>query len=103
MITMRRQVTIAILTGLLAAGAYFFVRSARTRSVPSVSAQGGRLLTIRLPVTKPHFLQRDSQWKDDRIGGSSETLGSVGCTLCSVGTAVRSLGEMIDPESSIVV
>jgi hypothetical protein len=92
---MRRFAAILIVAGLLVVGGYFAYRHSHSRSSSPVSAQGGRPLSILL--VRPHFLQRDAQWSEERIGGSAESLGSVGCTICSVATAARSLGEAINP------
>jgi hypothetical protein len=94
---MRRFAVVLLLVSLLAAGGYFAFRHSRSRSSSSVAAQGGRPFSILLAVVRPHFLQRDAQWSEDRIGGSAESIGSVGCTICSVATAARSLGEPINP------
>jgi hypothetical protein len=94
---MRRFAVALLLISLFAAGGYFAYRHSRSRSPTSIAAQGGRPLSILLPVVRPHFLQRDAQWSEDRIGGSAESLGRVGCTICSVATAARSLGEPIHP------
>jgi hypothetical protein len=95
--SMRRLAVLLLAVGLLAAGGYFAYRHSRSRPSSPIAAQGGRPFSIRLPVVQPHFLQRDAQWSADRIGGSAESLGSVGCTICSVATAARSLGEPINP------
>jgi hypothetical protein len=42
-------------------------------------------------------LQRDRRWKDEELGASNETIGAVGCTLCSVSMALTSQGFDIDP------
>lgn len=46
---------------------------------------------FHLPVF-PIYLQNDPRWKDNKIGGSQETLGAVGCTVCCVSMALAHHG-----------
>jgi len=43
------------------------------------------------------YLQTDPRWADDKIGGSGETLRSVGCTVCCISMALAHHGVDLDP------
>ncbi|MFC2173610.1 C39 family peptidase [Acidobacteriota bacterium] len=45
----------------------------------------------------PLFEQTDPRWRNKRIGGSNEKVGSVGCTLCCVSMALVYQGLDSDP------
>ncbi len=51
---------------------------------------------IRLP-DKTHYLQNDPRWAGERLGGTDESLGQVGCTIASVAAALTNLGIAITP------
>lgn len=65
----------------------------------TIPTAGGKEMSIELSDSKYHFyyLQGDPEWADELIGGSDETIGHVGCTLCSLATAVSELGHVINP------
>ena len=82
---------------LLLIPAVLCYRSWLTARPPFISSTGGKTLEILLPVKNGHFLQLDPRWRNERIGGSGESIDSVGCTLCCLATALRALGEDTDP------
>jgi hypothetical protein len=49
-----------------------------------------------LPIF-PIYLQNDPRWKYDKIGGSQQTLGAVGCTVCCVSMALAHHGIDLPP------
>jgi hypothetical protein len=53
--------------------------------------------SFHFPIV-PIYLQKDSRWKDDKIGGSLETLGSVGCFVCCVSMALAHYGIDLNPK-----
>jgi len=63
----------------------------------TISTSGGREMSLRNSEGKTYFLQNDPEWGEEKIGGSGETIGQVGCTLCSLAMAVSDLGHEIDP------
>ncbi len=69
----------------------------KTRSAPHIAAVGGRALSIRLPAEGPHYMQNDPRWSAEKIGSTTESIRNVGCTLCSVTSAAKFLGETLDP------
>jgi hypothetical protein len=69
----------------------------RTWWKPSIPALGGRNLQIRLPERCGTFLQNDARWKNEPLGTTHVTLGSHGCTVCSVAMACTNLGVPVSP------
>ncbi len=63
----------------------------------TISSRGGSELLILNADVDPYYLQGDSRWAAETIGGSGESIGRVGCTLCSVAMAVSDLGMEIEP------
>lgn len=49
-------------------------------------------------TNSPIYLQNDPRWKEDKIGGSQETLGAVGCTVCCVSMALAHYGIYWPPD-----
>ena len=43
------------------------------------------------------YLQTDPRWREERIGGSDETLGAVGCTVCCIAMALEHHGIHVTP------
>lgn len=68
---------------------------ANPNAIPSA---GGKSLSIQPRAVGAVFLQRDPLWIDDRLGSTQETLGSVGCLVCSVAMAANALGEHTTPK-----
>jgi len=84
-----------LLTGLVALAAWWLLpgRRAEVRLSP-VSAESVPRST--LPAV-PIYLQTDPMWAGDKIGGSGEPLGRVGCTICCLSMALVHHGEPRDP------
>jgi len=78
---------------LLSAAAYYKLDPGG-HSIPTT---GGESLQVVIPA--PRFLQTDRRWAGDRIGGSSEMIRRVGCTLCCLSMALCSRGFECDPGS----
>ena len=64
----------------------------------SIPAVGGRSIDSVPLAGFPHYLQIDTRWRDETVGGSGEQLANVGCTLCCVSMAFTQLGIPIDPK-----
>jgi len=62
------------------------IRSISPRSVPAYDLG-----------TVPIYLQTDSRWANQTIGGSGESMGSVGCTVCCISMALVHHGVESDP------
>lgn len=46
----------------------------------------------------PIYLQKDPRWQKETIGGSQETIGQVGCTLCCVSMALAHYDIQLMPD-----
>ena len=46
----------------------------------------------------PIYLQNDPRWKDDKIGGSQETMGEVGCFVSGISMALAHHGIDLNPK-----
>jgi hypothetical protein len=62
------------------------------RNPHAISAAGGEPFQNLPAIGTPFYLQTDSRWENDKIGGSGETLGNVGCTLCGLAMALDHYG-----------
>lgn len=74
---------------------WFFHDGSNDSSIPVC---GGESLSITNNPVPPYYLQIDSRWEKDRIGGSNETIGNVGCTLCCVSMSLFHLGYQVTPQ-----
>ena len=48
--------------------------------------------------TVPYYLQNDSRWSKETIGGSKERIGDVGCTITCVAMSLSHKGYQINPK-----
>ncbi|MDM8559193.1 cysteine peptidase family C39 domain-containing protein [Candidatus Parabeggiatoa sp. HSG14] len=51
---------------------------------------------FHFPIS-PIYLQNDPRWKDDKMGGSQETLNKAGCFVCCVSMAFAHYGIDLTP------
>jgi hypothetical protein len=63
----------------------------------SIAARGGKIFHVALAGREPHYLQHDPRWAGDTLGTTRETLGKVGCLVCSLAMGTAALGAPIDP------
>jgi hypothetical protein len=96
--TRRRTILLLSATVLLClgAGAYWYFRG---RNSPPIAPRGGEPFQNFAAIATPFFLQRDERWKDDKIGGSGETLARVGCAACSLAMALHGHGFSPTPKA----
>jgi hypothetical protein len=88
----------AVLTVLTASITGWLIwRKLRPNYGPSITAIGGREMSVKLPELGRTYLQKDPQWRNELLGQTKETLGNIGCTVCSVAMASTSLGSPINP------
>ncbi len=80
---------------LFAVTLFWFQR--KPQQIQSISAIGGASEGRFHLSETPFFLQTDSRWATDEIGGSRETLRAVGCTICSVSMALAHHGIELMP------
>jgi hypothetical protein len=66
----------------------------RTLSIAATASTSTESAALADP---PFYRQGDERWRDDTIGGSNESLGSVGCTLCCISMALAQHGIDINP------
>src|SRR5436309_583120 len=84
------------IAGLLAILAVLFLRS-RGWNSNAIACSGGETFQHFPVIETPVYLQRDRAWEADRIGGTGETLGRVGCTVCCLAMGLAHLGIQQTP------
>jgi hypothetical protein len=82
------------LCGVLAGILWYAQRHPGAVSIPPFG--GDKALTLRL-MDSPIYLQTDKRWRNERIGGSRERIGAVGCTICCVAMTLTYQGVPVDP------
>jgi hypothetical protein len=85
-----------LLLALIVAGAVLGYRRfhAHAKSIPS---RGGKDLHVQIAGPDPHYRQRDPRWAGDALGTTRETIGAVGCLVCSLAMGSAALGATVDP------
>ena len=89
----RRRIPLLIALAVLGTAAWQF----RERNSPPISAQGGESFPNRMVIEVVPYLQTDDRWKNEKIGGSGERLGDVGCAVCSLAMALDRFGVHYTP------
>ncbi len=84
------------IAGLLAILAVLFLRS-RGWNSNEIACRGGETFQHFPVIETPVYLQRDRAWEADRIGGTGETLGKVGCTVCCLAMGLAHFGIQKTP------
>lgn len=87
-----------VIYSALAVAAFYIWQKYYAGSPTAIASRGGRSLFLKPGVNVPLFLQRDPQWMNDKLGTTHETLGSVGCLVCSVTIAANTFGEHLTPK-----
>lgn len=90
-----RLAVLCMLAALLA-GYWVYRHQDAFLSEPIPSA-GGAALDLPPSPGAAYFLQYDSRWGSDAIGGSGESLSAVGCAVCAVAMACSQLGFDVTP------
>ncbi len=80
-----------ILTGITLF-AWQIIQSKTSPASIAIPVRGGKTMHLRVAEALPHYCQSDPAWTGGRIGGSGESIGKVGCTLCCVGMAFDHFG-----------
>jgi hypothetical protein len=94
----KRYTLLAIALSLVlfcAVALFWFLQ--KPQQIQSIPATGGVSQESYQLSESPFFLQTDARWSKDEIGGSRETLRSVGCTICSVSMALAYHGIEMMP------
>jgi len=87
------------LLGLLVLGVWYLYWDKNWAAIPvSVQASPSNSNTsFHFPIF-PIYLQDDPRWKDDKMGGSEETLGQAGCFVTCVSMALFHYGIDLPPK-----
>jgi hypothetical protein len=93
---LKRRVPFLILVTVLIASA-LFIRSRRNLNPNAISPSGGEAFRDFSAVQTPIYLQTDTRWRDVPIGGSSEKLSNVGCTLCCLAMGLENYAIDLTP------
>lgn len=93
----KRRIPFLIILAILGMAVLFILHS-RGHNSPRISAQGGEVFHNFPALKTPIFLQEDVRWKNEKVGGSGEKLGAVGCTVCSLAMALNHFGITLTPK-----
>jgi hypothetical protein len=93
----KRLLLLAFVLIVAAASAWILWRRVKVNREAHIPSSGGRAMSVALPELGRTYLQKDPQWGKEPLGQTTETLGSVGCTVCSVAMASTSLGFPVNP------
>ena len=91
----KRVLIISLFIGLLTVG-FWMSRNLRER-MDAIPPRGGESLVVAA-IPTVDYLQRDSRWADETVGGSRESLARVGCTVCSLAMALDHYGVKVTPK-----
>jgi hypothetical protein len=100
MTTAQKKYTLLAITlslVLLCAAAALFWYLKKPQQVQSIAAAGGASEATYQLSESAFFLQTDARWSNDEIGGSRESMGAVGCAICSVSMALAHHGIEMTP------
>jgi hypothetical protein len=92
----RKRVLIIGLSVVLVAVGFWISRNLRERT-EAIPPRGGESLVVA-SIPTANYLQRDSRWADETIGGTAESLARVGCTVCSLAMALDHYGVRVTPK-----
>lgn len=84
---------------LLACLALFAASCGSPPTPGGIAPRGGRPMRAFHMSVNPMYLQTDPRWSEQKLGGSGERFGSVGCVICSMSMALAQLGVTIRPDS----
>lgn len=89
---------ISILLVLLVVSAAFLARKYffGPATPNGLATSGGKKMSVKIDVDPR--LQWDERWNKEELGASQQTIGAVGCTLCSLSMALESHGFENDPQ-----
>lgn len=93
----RRIIQIALLVclGMIAVVAYWILPSRNAEVHLSAKAPTtSQRITLKAPV---FYVQSDPRWLNDKVGGTGESIGEVGCTLCCLSMGLAEHGIDLNP------
>jgi len=91
---LKRRIPFLIIVAMLGI-AYW---RSREHNSPPISAQGGEPFQNFSALDTASYHQNDDRWKDEKIGGSREKLGAVGCAVCTLAMALDHFGIHYTPK-----
>jgi len=94
--SVRKRVLIVSLLLLLGFAGLWGWRNLRERAI-AIPPRGGKSLMVSA-ISTANYLQRDSRWADDTLGGTLETIARAGCTVCSLAMALDYYGVKVTPK-----
>ena len=86
------------LKSLVASAGLFLVSIAHADDSGWISSSGGRYFDHRVEISVPAFAQDDRRWSTDKLGGSTDTLGTEGCAVTSAAMVAAFYGIKTDPQ-----
>lgn len=86
---------VAILLVLASFGAFWIAGWMEKRPL---ECSGGLYIPGRMEIAGPHFLQGDSRWAHEKLGGTRDSLASVGCAVTSAAMVLAGYGVDTDPK-----
>ncbi len=95
--TVRKRVLIVGLAVVLLAVGLWKWHELRERAAAIPPRGGESLMLATIPTT--NYLQRDSRWANDTVGGTQESLARVGCTVWSLAMALDHYGVQVTPKA----
>jgi len=91
----KRALIIGLAVALVAVG--FWMSRNLPERTDAIPPRGGEFLVVTAMPTA-NYLQRDSRWADDTVGGTEESLARVGCTVCSLAMALDHCRVKVTPK-----
>jgi hypothetical protein len=92
----RKRILLLILTFVVLIAGVWSARRLKEQWF-AVAPRGGESFAMPALDT-PHYRQRDPRWADEKIGGFGESMGRVGCTICSLAMALDYYGVKMSPK-----
>jgi hypothetical protein len=94
---MRKPYKIALLVAICVAVVYWSKRGYEYYQNIPIGAKPSSDQSINIPDV-PFYFQDDENWRNDKLGGRYESLGSSGCTVCCLSMAISSIGMKVNPK-----
>ena len=94
----RRLTPVLISVALVACVVIVTLVLAVSRGLLVLPCRDSDLLQATNKGLGPIYLQTDPRWRRERIGGSDETIGQVGCVVCCISMALAHHGVDMPPD-----
>jgi hypothetical protein len=83
---------------MIVAGLGIAAWHSREHNSPPIASRGGEPFHNFVAIATPPYTQNDDRWKNEKMGGSGERLGDVGCAVCSLAMAFDHFGFHFTPK-----